>query len=377
MTVPTMPGVPAPAPLPPAQPIAFPLSWLLSKAISPIQYRASTEVARLAGLSSSMASLPYSYAPALALALGQRADGTWNGAMLTIPSARAAGFDGVGTIPAVRRMVEYGWDRESPPLVRARRTLFRLLAEDDEVAYAYELAPRGGAADIDSVRHARSVLREAAAAALAQAGYEGDPRLRGAARRIVQRMDAYLSSPLAEHPFVRAGNQHVLAPEAAPPSVYVLAMLAYMPQFRSENYDIMEHVHAHLAQPVPRAMPARMVGKRVIAEPQIVLGDPLPHRSSADADLGGTLFWLEMLARLGLLRGNEMWSRLFDHLVSECDEHGIWRAERRAASARASIPFAWASFPLAPNASGEAMAAEVTFRLGVIARSAGRQIELV
>ena len=29
----------------------------------------------------------------------------------------------------MRRLLEYGWDREAPPLYHARRVLFRLLAE--------------------------------------------------------------------------------------------------------------------------------------------------------------------------------------------------------------------------------------------------------
>lgn len=325
----------------------------------------------------SMAGLPYSYGPALSLALAQRLDGTWNGTMLTVPGARADDFEGIGTIPAVRRMVEYGWDRESPPLVRARRTLFRLLAEDDDASLLFELGPKGAGTDVEVVRHARGMLREAAAAALAQAGYEADPRLRGAARRIVERFDAYLRSPLAGKPFVRVGNQHVLAPEAAPPSIYALVMLAHMPRYCSENYDIMEHVYAYLSQPAPRALPARVVGKRVVSETHLVLGDPLPHRSTVEADFAGALFWLETLARLGLLRRNEQWSRTFDHFLDERDELGVWRVEKRLPSVRSSIPFAWPSFPLEPHPASDALAAEVTFRLGVIARSSGRAIELV
>lgn len=377
MTVPTMPGVPAPAPPPPAEPVTFPLSWLLSTAISPIQYRASSEVARLSGIPASMAGLPYSYGPALSLALAQRLDGTWNGMMLTLPGARAEDFEGIGTIPAVRRMVEYGWDRESPPLVRARRTLFRLLGEDDDASLLFELAPKGAGTDVEMVRHARGMLREAAAAALAQAGYEEDPRLRGAARRIVERFDAYLRSPLADKPFVRAGNQHVLAPGAVPPSIYALVMLAHMPRYCSENYDILEHVYAYLSQPAPRALPARVVGKRVVLETHLVLGDPLLHRSTVEADFAGALFWLETLARLGLLRRNEQWSRTFDHFLDERDEFGVWRAEKRPPSLRSSIPFAWPNFPLEPHPGPDALAAEVTFRLGLIARSSGRAIELV
>src|SRR6185437_362305 len=92
-------------------------------------------------------------------------------------------------------------------------------------------------ADEDASRRGRAILREAAAAALAHAGYEGDPRLRGAARRILERVVGFLRSPLAQKPFVRVGNQHVLANEAAPPSMYALMMLAHMPLFRTEHRD--------------------------------------------------------------------------------------------------------------------------------------------
>src|SRR6476619_8112522 len=126
--------------------------------------------------------------------------------MLGVPPPRAEKFEGVGTINAFRRLLEYGCDRESPPLAHARRVLFRLLAEDEDPAYLYELGAK--AKDDDSVRRGRMQLREAAAAALAQAGYESDPRLRGAARRIMERIDGYLSSPLAEKPWKRVGNVH-------------------------------------------------------------------------------------------------------------------------------------------------------------------------
>jgi hypothetical protein len=61
--------------------------------------------------------------------------------MLEIPSGRSHGFEGVGTISAARRLLEYAWEKESPPLMRARRILFRLLAEDEDPAFLFELAP--------------------------------------------------------------------------------------------------------------------------------------------------------------------------------------------------------------------------------------------
>jgi hypothetical protein len=45
----------------------------------------------------------------------QQADGTWNHSML-IPSSRGEHFEGIGTITAVRRLLEYGWDKDTPPL---------------------------------------------------------------------------------------------------------------------------------------------------------------------------------------------------------------------------------------------------------------------
>jgi hypothetical protein len=136
------PSVPPAAPVTPAAPVSppaaleFPLSWLLEFAPPPIQYRAVVEVARLPmAPSRSFSALPYAYKPAIELALSQQADGTWNHNMLAIPTSRTERYKGVGTISAVRRLLEYGWDRESPPLLQARRVLFRLLAEDDDPTY--------------------------------------------------------------------------------------------------------------------------------------------------------------------------------------------------------------------------------------------------
>ena len=115
------PQVPV-APPPPPAPVRFPLDWLLRHAAPAIQYRSLTEVARMApGDAEKVAGLPFAHRPAIQLALRQSADGSWEGGMLGIPSSRAEHFEGVGTIPAVRRLMEYGWHKESPPLMHARR----------------------------------------------------------------------------------------------------------------------------------------------------------------------------------------------------------------------------------------------------------------
>ncbi len=324
-----------------------------------------------------MALLPYAYTPAVRLALSQQADGAWGNTMLELPTGRADWFEGIGTILAVRRLLEYGWDRESPPLARVRRLLFRLLAEDEDPAYLYEFAPGGNPIDEDLARRGRGILREAAASVLAQAGYEHDPRLRGAARRIIERINAYLKSPLALKPWVRVGNRQVLAPEATPPSTHAIMMLAFMPQFRSEFHEHVERLYQFLTQPLPRQESAQLVGTTIVAQPHFVLGDLLPHRNAVDADVPFALVWIEMLARLGFLRRNENWSRLYERFLDDRDRLGVWHPHKGSGPPTSTNPMAWPSHPLESAAAGEERWADITFRLGLIARLSGRAIELI
>jgi hypothetical protein len=348
----------------------------MANASPAIQFRALTEVARIAPADAEkVSSLPFTHKPALMLALQQAPDGTWDGGMLTVPSSRAEHFEGIGTIPAVRRLIEYGWHKDTPPLVHARRILFRLLAEDEDPAYLFELG--GRQPDEESVKRGRALLREAAAAALAQAGYEGDPRLRGAARRIITRMADYLRSPLAQKPFIRQGNQHMLAAEAAPPSQYAVMMLAYMPLFRAEHHREMDALYAHLTQPQPRQEAIQLAGKGPVPVPHLVLGDLLPHRNAADADVPFAVYWLELMARLGFLKRNENWSKLFERFLEDRDREGVWHPHKGMVSPKSTSPFAWPTYPLETLGVGEERWADMTFRLGLIARLAGRPIEPV
>lgn len=371
----TTPGW-TPAVTPPSPPVPFPLMWIMDHAAAPIQYRAVTDVARLQSpISDHVATLPFTHRPALTLAVTQSADGTWNHSMLGIPSSRAEHFEGIGTINAVRRLLECGWDRDTPPLLLARRVLFRMLAEDDDPDYLFEFAGKGVADDL--ARRGRAIMREAAAATLAQAGYEGDPRLRGAAQRILDRVATYLRSPLAQKPFVRVGNQHVLPNEAAPPSIYMLQMLAHMPLFRNEHHDAVALLYHHLSQQMPRQEAIQLCGTKAVAQPHLVLGDMLPHRNAADHDVVFAIVWLELMARLGFLRRNENWCKLFDRFLEDRDEHGVWHPHKGMSAVRSSNPFIWPMYPLEENLSGDERWTDITFRLGLIARLLGRQIALV
>jgi hypothetical protein len=355
-----------PEPSPPAK-LSFPLSWMLSNASPAAQYRAIKDVARLENVGKEISVLPLAHRPALELAAAQSADGTWNGSMLAVPKQ---GIAGVGTIHAARRLLEYGWDRDSPPLACARRVLFRLLAEDEAPEFMYEL--RGKSPDEDMVRRGRAILRESAAAALAQAGYEDDPRVRGAARRMLTRVTEYIRSPLAEKPFIRIGNQHVLPAEAAPPSIYGLSLLAQMPKFRTEYHEEVDRLYSYLAQPLPRQAVVQQCGSSIVEQPHLVLGDLLSTRNVADSDVPWALHWLEIMARLGFLRRNEGWSRLLDRFIDARDRDCVWRPARGIPSPNTN-PFTWHMWPLdEPNP-----AVDGTVRVGLIARASGMEIEVV
>lgn len=352
------------------------MTWLLDHAAPPIQYRAMAEVARLTPeLAERARAQTYSFAPAMTLALTQGGDGTWHASMFGLPSSKAQHFEGVGTMLAVRRLLEYGWEREAPPLVHARRLLFRLLAEDNDPQYLFDLLPAKGSTP-EIRRRGRLMLRECAASLLAQAGYEDDPRLRGAARRALLRVGDYLGSSLGAKPWIRIGNKQVLAREATPPSLWLLWMLAYMPHFRNEHHTQIEQLYAHLTQPLPRQEPVQQVGEKLIEQEHLVLGDWLPHRNAVEADVPRALAWLELMARLGFLKRNENWLKLFDRFVEDRDALGVWHPHKGSSAPRSADRHTWGMFPLEPVVSGDERWTDATFRIGLIARLLGRQIRL-
>jgi hypothetical protein len=355
--------------------LEFPLNWLLDHAAPPIQYRAFVDVARLPP-STQLETLALASPYAIKIAVTQSLDGTWDERMLTLPKAGKGGMVGIGTIPAVERLLEYGWHRDSPPLAQARRPLFRLLSEDTDPHFLYEL--RSGAKSPDLAARGRQILREAASAALAHAGYEADPRLRGAARRAMERIDAFLDSPLAEKPWVRIGNRHVLAENASPPSIYALMTVAQMPIFRSEHFPEMERLFGYLSQPKPTQEAVQMYGKEIIAQPHLVLGDLLHNKNVVESDIPFALTWLEIMARLGFLKRNETWLKLFERFVDDCGRDRVWRPHNKSALVPTTTnPYAWPKFPLDSDMEGDGRWTDVTFRIGLIARLLGWQIKLV
>jgi hypothetical protein len=342
-----------------------------------VQFRVIRDVVQERPSSPRWKSVPMGSRVGWHLLMTQDSDGMWPSGMLTIPEG--GGLDGVGTIPAYRRLLELGWDPETPGMSTTKRLLFRLLAEDTDPWYLAEL--QKDATDEELVLRGRLLLREAAAAALAQAGYEADPRLRGAARRLIDRVGTFLRSPLAQKPWIRLGNQHVLPHDAAAPSFHLLLMLAHMPQFRSEHSEFMEKLFGWLTQPWPRQAAVQQVGTHLLEQPHLVLGDFLATRNDLDEDMPSALTWLEIVTRLGFLTKHEGWVKLLDRTLDDRDRKQVWTPPRGVVMPKQVPAWSWPALPLNDSAWGgdeaRGFSADVTFRLALIARLAGRTLELI
>lgn len=387
MTAPALPAAVTAAPAPPlgaSPPVVVPFAWLLEQGSVAVQVRTLLDLAPAAGLASAVDAgdlrlAVLGHAPALRLALAGDRDGHWPGGLLAVPSVDEPALERAATIPAVRRLLEYGWPCDAPPLVGCRRVLFRLLAEDADAGVLAEL--RDEAPDEARVRIARRRLRDAAGATLAQLGCEMDPRLRGLAGRTLDRTMAWLrsgaperiqGSPAEGDEAASAGRNDVLPEDATPPSAHLLAMLAWMPRFRSERFGDLTKLLAFVAGVAPTRTPRQRAGPTIVSRPDLVLGDPLPDTIEARrAGLLPALAWLELLARLGALRRNERWSALLDTLLAERDAEGRWphRVQLPAAD-----PFLWPLAPLGDPTDGRARQVDVTFRLALVARLAGRTL---
>lgn len=104
----------------------------------------------------------------------QKDTGVWGGNLLGLAPSAALGIKDVGTIPQYRRLLQLAWPRGTRPFKLADRLLFRLLSRDDDPSLLFEFQ-KLVKSEAAAAPWAREVIREAASAALAEAGYSEDP----------------------------------------------------------------------------------------------------------------------------------------------------------------------------------------------------------
>ncbi|MGH7559461.1 MAG: hypothetical protein ACRENB_00420 [Gemmatimonadales bacterium] len=299
----------------------------------------------------------------------QKDTGVWGGNLMALSASAKDGLKDVGTIPNYRRLLQLGYPRQGRPFKLADRLLFRLLSRDEDPALQFEYAKY--AKDSTSANEwTREFMREAAAAALAEAGYIEDPRLRGAAHKIATSVSTFLRSPLAEKPFARSAAKTILHPNAHPPSWYSVAMIAGMPNLQRERAGFTERLGQYLAQPAPKKAFVVQVGKRAMKPDLLLLGDPITADAKGNSkDIPLALHFIELLARIHALHTAPVATRVLARLLSDTDAQGVWRPKALKAAPHAAHKITYHSWDLhVENKSADSRLVEVTFRLALITK---------
>ncbi len=359
-----------------------PLSWLYEAASPPIQYRILTDVVsepsrdleRLSALREEI----LRYKEAVAIVRKQKDTGLWGGNLLAPGPSKAMGWKETGTVFQYRRLLELGWPADARPFRFADRFLFRLLSRDDDPTLLVEFQ-RAAKADPGLALWARSMGAQAAAAALARGAHQDDPRLRGAAHRVASDISMYLRSEVAQKPFKKAQGKTVLDPLAYPPTVFSIEMLAFMPAVQRERAGFLARLASYFSVPMPRREFYIQAGKKLLRPLFEILGDPLHADAQGHVDdVPFALYWLELLARLGIVRQVQSASRVLARLFSECSDQGIWSPAGLRAMPKSDNPAVAHYFPLeGPGKSPAQRQTDVTFRLALIAKHLGIPLNVI
>ena len=316
--------------------------------------------------------------PAAAVVKKQKDTGVWAGNLLGLAASKATGVKDVGTIPQYRRLLQMGYHLTGRPFKLADRLLFRLLSRDDDPALLFEFR-KMAAGDTHAESWARWVIREASCAALAEAGHIEDPRLRGSAHKVASAVSQFLRSTLSEKPFVKVAGKTILHPEAYPPSWYSVAMVASMPSLQRERAGFTERLGHYLAQPAPKKAYALHVGKKTVKPQHLLLGDPIEADGKGNAkDVPLALHYIELLAKIGALHTAPVATKVLCRLLKDSDENGVWHPKGLRSLPKGINKITYHSFPLATESkSHESRQVDVTFRLALIAKHLGWQLEMV
>lgn len=307
----------------------------------------------------------------------QREDGLWGSNYLAFQASARDEVEEAGTIAQYRRLVQLGVPPTTRPFRLANRVLFRTLSRDDDPLLYGEFFD-STIDDSESAEWYRDLIREAAAGALAESGNGEDPRLRGAAHKIISKVSAFLRSDLAEDPIVkRGGSAWQLHHEAAPPSWWSIAMLAAMPALQRERAGFIERLGQYLALPAPTKSFMITIGKTTLRPTHLLLGDPVEvDAKGAPKDVPLALHFIELLACLGQLKSSPSATGALMRLMEDVDADGVWHPKNLRSQPKANSIITYHSWPLSPD-DGELASrqADITFRLALIAKRLGWSLE--
>ena len=306
----------------------------------------------------------------------QKSTGIWADNILGLAPAKRQGINGVGTVSQYRRLLELGHPLGSRPFRLAERTFYRLLSRDEDPALLFEYRT-GAKTNPEYGTWGRNLIREGISAALAQGGHIEDPRLRGSAHRISSEISQFLRSGIGEKPLIRKKNRTILHPEAYPPTVYSVSMIAYMPSLQRERAGFVQRLCDYLAKPASKRTFSIVLGRKIVKPTFQLLGDPIQADAAGRAkDIPFALHWIEVLTRLGMLESSTTAPKVLNRLLGECDARGVWNPKGLRSLPKSPSKMADFAFPLELDGKTvERRQADVTFRLALIAKLAGWTLE--
>lgn len=357
-----------------------PVTWLRTHASVPIRLRTLTQILpREAVDRNEVAALRkelLQYKGVTQIERKQRNTGVWASNILGIGPSKSLGIKDVGTVSQYRRLLELGVPPNRRPFQLANRVFFRLLSRDDDPKLLFEFQ-KAAKTNPAMVPWARGAMHEAATAALAQAGLVEDPRVRGAAKRVANALSDFLRSGAADKPIVKRRGKNILDPDVHAPSIYSVALIAYMPGLQRERAGFIERLREFLGQPAPKRSYVVMVGSKSYKPTTQILGDPLQNDSAGrPRDLPFALHWMELLARLEGLGDSPTAQRALTRLLKDCDDDGVWSPKNLRSFPKSPSGLAGFAFPLElSDRRAEARRADVTFRLALLAKLAGLELE--
>lgn len=298
--------------------------------------------------------------------------------MLGIAPLKSQGIKDVGTVAQYRRLVELGVPRNTRSFQLAERLFYRVLSRDETPALWFEYQkPAAGNPELRS--WARTFLREGVTCALAHAQRIEDPRVRGSAHKVISDVSQFLRSELADGPLEKKAAKNILHPDAHPPTLFSVSMLAYMPRLQRERAGFVERLGRFLAKPVPKKSWTIQIGRKAIKPTYHFLGDPLKADKRGNTpDIPWALHWIELVVRLGLLEVLPSAQHVLARLLQDCDEQGVWSPRNLRAVPKGTSRLPDFAFPLELDGrTPERRRTDVTFRLALIAKLAGWSLEYV
>ena len=358
----------------------IPLTWLLEHGGPSIRYRVLLDVAPEEYASPEVlaeaAEAVRGNRPAASTAKKQRPTGIWASNMMGLAPSVAQGIRDVGTVAQYRRLLQLGWPADDRTFKLTSRVLFRLLSRDPDPALQFEFKKMVKESPV-AEDWVRNNLREAASAALAEAGFNVDPRLRGSAHKTASAISHFLRSPESEKPFVKSGQKYVLHPEAYPPTWYSLAMLASMPNLQRERAGFTERLGQYLALPAPKRPVIIKLGKKTVRPAHVLLGNPIKADArGVTTDIPLALHFINILARIDALHTAPTAMRVLGRLLKECDDTGVWHPKNLRSQPKGADKASYHFFPLVPvDKAQTSRQVDVTFRLALTAKLLGWQLE--